>query len=237
VTARLLDVAGLSAGYGGVPVVHELNLRVEAGEIVALLGPNGAGKTTTMLALSGVVPLMGGEVRLAGAPLRGPLHRRVKRGLSLVPEGRSVFMRLSTATNLDLGRGTRAEALAIFPELERLLDRRAGLLSGGEQQMVVLARALAADPRLLLVDELSFGLAPLIVRRLLDVLRVGTQRGVGVLLVEQHARQALRVADRGYVLRRGRIVTEGTGAQLVARIDEIERTYLHAHVGPESGDG
>jgi branched-chain amino acid transport system ATP-binding protein len=231
----LLEVSGLRAGYGGVPVVHDLDLRVDPGEIVALLGPNGAGKTTTMLAVSGVVPLMAGVVRLDGRPLVGPLHRRVRRGLSLVPEGRSVFMGLSTATNLDLGRGTRAAALAVLPELERLLDRRAGLLSGGEQQMVVLARALAAEPKLLLFDELSFGLAPLIVRRLLDVVQAAARRGIGVLLVEQHARQALRVADRGYVLRRGRVATQGTGAELAARIDEIERAYLHAHVGTDGG--
>ena len=220
-----LDVAGLTAGYGDVPVLHGLDLRVEPGELVALLGPNGAGKTTTMLALAGVLPSTG-TVRFEGTPLTGPLHRRARRGIGLIPEERAVFRQLSTRTNLSLGSGGVDGALSLFPELEALLDRQAGLLSGGEQQMVVLARALAAAPRLLLVDELSLGLAPLIVKRLLTALREAAGRGLGVLLVEQHAGQALAVADRGYVLRRGTIELEGTGDDLLTRLDEIERSYL-----------
>ena len=206
-------------------MVRGLSLHVEPGEIVVLLGANGAGKTTTMLALGGVLPSRG-SVTFEGAPLRGPLHRRVRRGLGFIPEARAVFPRLSTRTNLRLGRGGIAGAVRLFPELERLLDRRAGLLSGGEQQMVTLGRALAAEPRLLLIDELSLGLAPLIVRRLLAEVRAAADRGVGVLLVEQHARQALSIADRGYVMRRGAIELEGTGAELLARLDEIEDAYL-----------
>jgi branched-chain amino acid transport system ATP-binding protein len=221
----MLDVRALTAGYGDVPVVHGIDLRVGVGEVIALLGPNGAGKTTTLLALGGVLPSTG-EVRFDDTPLTGPLHRRARRGLGLITEERAVFRQLSTRTNLALGAGGVDGALAVFPELERLLDRKAGLLSGGEQQMVVLARALAARPRLLLVDELSLGLAPLMVTRLLTAVRQAASDGMSVLLVEQHARQALEVAARAYVLLRGAIELEGTGADLLARLPEIERTYL-----------
>ncbi|MET0726741.1 MAG: ABC transporter ATP-binding protein [Acidimicrobiales bacterium] len=221
----MLDVRELTAGYGDVPVLRSIDLHVGAGELVALLGPNGAGKTTTMLALGGVLPSTG-DVRFEDRPLTGPLHRRARRGLGLITEERAVFRQLSTRTNLALGAGGVDGALALFPELERLLGRKAGLLSGGEQQILVLARALAARPRLLLVDELSLGLAPLIVRRLLNALRQAASEGTGVLLVEQHARQALEFADRAYVLLRGAIELEGTGAELRSRLGDIERTYL-----------
>jgi branched-chain amino acid transport system ATP-binding protein len=221
----MLEIRGLTAGYGDVPVVHGIDLRVDAGEVVALLGPNGAGKTTTLLALGGVLPSTG-EVRYGDQPLTGPLHRRARLGLGLITEERAVFRQLSTRTNLALGAGGVDGALEVFPELDRLLDRKAGLLSGGEQQMVVLARALAARPRLLLVDELSLGLAPMMVARLLTALGEAAADGMGVLLVEQHARQALEIAARAYVLLRGAIELEGTGADLLARLPEIERTYL-----------
>jgi branched-chain amino acid transport system ATP-binding protein len=221
----MLEVDGLRAGYGEIEVVLGVDLRVEPGEVVALLGPNGAGKTTTMLALGGVLPSRG-AVRFEGKPIGGPLHRRTRRGFGFITEERGVFRRLSTQTNLSLGAGGVDGALAIFPELEPLLSRSAGLLSGGEQQMLVLARAIAARPRLLLVDELSLGLAPLIVKRLLSVLRSAADDGVGILLVEQHARQALTAADRGYVMRRGTVDLEGTGSELLDRLDEIERSYL-----------
>lgn len=162
----VLDVRHLSAGYGDLPVVVDVDLRIEPGEVVALLGPNGAGKSTTMLALAGVLPASG-DVRFDDRVQRGPLHRRAARGLAFIPEGRSVFMGLSAERNLRLGRGSLQTALELFPELEPLLGRKAGMLSGGEQQIVGLARALAGTPRLLLVDELSLGLAPMIVRRLL----------------------------------------------------------------------
>jgi branched-chain amino acid transport system ATP-binding protein len=221
----MLEVRDLIAGYGDVPVVHGIDLQVGTGEVVALLGPNGAGKTTTLLALGGVLPATG-DVSYDGRPLTGPLHRRARRGLGLITEERAVFRQLSTRTNLALGAGGVDGALAVFPELGRLIDRKAGLLSGGEQQMLVLARALAARPRLLLVDELSLGLAPLMVTRLLDTIRDAAGDGMSVLLVEQHARQALEVADRAYVLLRGDIELEGTGADLLVRLPEIERTYL-----------
>ena len=221
----MLEIRGLTAGYGDVPVVHGIDLTVGAGEVVALLGPNGAGKTTTLLALGGVLPSTG-EVRYDDRPLTGPLHRRARLGLGLITEERAVFRQLSTRTNLALGAGGVDGALEVFPELDRLLDRKAGLLSGGEQQMVVLARALAARPRLLLVDELSLGLAPMMVARLLTALGEAAADGMSVLLVEQHARQALEIAARAYVLLRGAIELEGTGADLLARLPEIERTYL-----------
>lgn len=226
----LLELRGLTSGYGGVAAVHDIDLTVEGGEIVALLGANGAGKSTTLLTIGGVVPLMGGEIHANGELLRGPLHRRARQGLALITEGRSVFRRLSVETNLRLGRGSVDRALASFPELEPLLDRRAGVLSGGEQQMLTLARAVAAEPTILLVDELSLGLAPIIVQRLLGELRRIADRGVGVLVVEQHASKVLSVADRGCVLRRGRVEMTGTSDALLGRLDEIERTYLHSAV-------
>jgi branched-chain amino acid transport system ATP-binding protein len=231
-----LQLAGLTVGWGAVPVVHDLDIQVDAGEVVALLGPNGAGKSTTIMAIAGALTPTSGTIRLGGASLTGPPHRRARRGLSIVPEGRSVFMGLSTSTNLSLGRGSTERALELFPELVPLLDRRAGLLSGGEQQILTLARALASRPKVLVVDELSLGLAPMVVRRLLDAVRTAADRdGVGVLLVEQHARQALALADRGYVLRRGRVELEGAASDLLHRINEIEATYLHQRVTDTPG--
>ena len=230
----MLDVVGLSVGYGELPVVRELELHVGAGEFVALLGPNGAGKTTTMLALAGVVPSTG-RVTYDGQPLVGPLHKRARLGVGFIPEERAVFRQLSTRVNLELGDGGIEGALELFPELEQLLDRTAGLLSGGEQQMLVLARALAARPRLLLVDELSLGLAPKIVQRLLDSLQAATERGMAVLVVEQHAELVLRHADSGYVMQRGAIRFHGTGSEMRARIGEIERSYLGLDVALPTG--
>ena len=211
-------------------MVRGVDLHVEAGEVVALLGPNGAGKTTTMLTLSGTLAPIAGRISADGVTMSGPLHRRARRGLAVVTEERSIFRGLSTRSNLQLGRGPVAAALELFPELERLLDRKAGLLSGGEQQMVAVARAVAAEPKLLLVDELSIGLAPMVVERLLEAIRGAADRGAGVLMVEQHAHKALRRADRGYVLQRGRIVLEGSAEGLLGRMDDLEQAYL-------SGDG
>jgi branched-chain amino acid transport system ATP-binding protein len=222
----VLEAKRMCAGYGAVEVVKDLDLVVHSGEVVALLGVNGAGKTTIVRALSGQLKPSGGEVWLKGRPTTAPLHKRVRDGMRLITEDRSVFMGLTTAENLRVGGQSRDACLELFPELERLLDRRAGLLSGGEQQMLTLARALAAQPTVLLADELSLGLAPLICVRLLAALRSAADRGAGVLLVEQRARDALRVADRAYVISNGQVAVSGSASELAGRIEEIESTYL-----------
>jgi sulfate-transporting ATPase len=222
----LLTARGLDAGYGDLAAVRELDLEVRAGEVVALLGPNGAGKTTTLLTIAGELPPLAGEVRCLGASARAPLHRRVRRGLGFVPEERAVFTSLSAGANLRLRPGATKGALELFPELQTLLRRRAGLLSGGEQQMLTLGRVLAGEPKLLLVDELSLGLAPLVVERLLRAVRDAADRGVGVLLVEQHAGEALSIADRVVVLRRGRVALESAAADLRGHLGDLESAYL-----------
>jgi branched-chain amino acid transport system ATP-binding protein len=222
----LIEAEGLTTGYGSIPVVRGLDLRVEPGEVVALLGPNGAGKTTALRALAGELPVLGGEVRWLGQRASQSVHHRARQGLRFVTEERSVFMTLSVSDNLRLSHRSLAGCLDLFPELVPLLPRRAGLLSGGEQQMVTLARALTGDVRLLLADELSLGLAPLVVQRLLRAVRAAADRGVGVVLVEQQLRHALEVADRGIVLRRGLTALSGTSAELRDRIGEIEDSYL-----------
>ena len=223
----LIECRGLAAGYGAVAVVRDLDLHVDRGEVVALIGPNGAGKTTTLLTLAGELPAISGDVVFLGASTKAPLFRRARQGMGFVTEERSVFMALTAEENLRIAGVSRADAVDLFPELEPLMGRTAGLLSGGEQQMLTLARAVARDPKLLLVDELSLGLAPLVVRRLLQtVRRVANERSTGILLVEQHIRQALNIADRVYVMRRGRIVISGTGDEVHGRINEIEATYL-----------
>jgi branched-chain amino acid transport system ATP-binding protein len=219
----VLEARGLTAGYGEAPCVRDVDLKVQEGEIVALLGPNGAGKTTTLLAVAGALAPMGGEIRWMGCATRAPLHRRVRQGMSFVPEGKSVLMGLSVRDNLLLGRGRVEPALDLFPELGPLLNRRAGLLSGGEQQMLTLGRALAVRPAALLVDELSLGLAPILVIRLIEALRSAARNhGISVLLVEQQARRVVAVADRWYLLRNGRMAAEGdaTAASL------LEQSYL-----------
>jgi branched-chain amino acid transport system ATP-binding protein len=225
----VLEARGLSAGYGPRPVVHDVDLALQPGEVVGLLGANGAGKTTTLLALAGELPLHAGQVLLGGAPTTASLHRRARQGLTFVTEEKSVFMGLSARDNLRVAGVDEATALELFPELERLLPVRAGLLSGGEQQMLTLARALSRRPTVLLADELSMGLAPLIVKRLLEsVVRVARQQGTAVLLVEQHVRKALQYCDRAYVMHRGRIELSGSARDLLARIGEIQDRYLTA---------
>ena len=237
--SSVLELEGVAAGYDGTPVVHELDLRVAEGEVVALLGPNGAGKTTVLRTISGLLPRLGGAMRVLGEDVpvgtrssaRAAL-RLVRRGLGYVPEHRALFGELTTAENVRLGarRKDRAavdDALDTFPQLQPLVHRRAGLLSGGEQQMLALARALARRPRLLLLDEMSLGLAPLVVRQLLPVVRsIAEDTGAGVLLVEQHVPAALEVAGRAYVLQRGRVVIEGRAADLQGRRDLLAGSYL-----------
>ena len=228
----VLEIDHLSTGYGGVPVVRDLDLTVSEGEVVALLGPNGAGKTTTLLTVSGLLPIIEGDVRVLGRSIVGRrAHRIARDGVAHVPEGRSLFFQLTVRENLRLGATRSAaavqQALEWFPALEPLMDRRAGLLSGGEQQMLAMARALALRPKLLMVDEMSLGLAPIIVERLLPVLRrVADDTGAGVLLVEQHVHLALGAADRAYVLTHGSLTLQGDAEHLRQNRHLLETTYL-----------
>ena len=225
-TAPIIEARGVFAGYGDLAAVRNLDLDIRPGEVVAVLGANGAGKSTTLLTLAGELPPLHGELHWRGEATTHPLHRRARAGTALVPEERSVIRSLSVADNLRLAGVAVADALSLFPELEPLLGRPAGLVSGGEQQMLTLARALARRPSLILADELSLGLAPLIVRRLLVTLRQAADEGVAVVVVEQHARQVLHVADRVVVLRRGEVVVTGTADEVRASFDEVRRAYL-----------
>jgi branched-chain amino acid transport system ATP-binding protein len=222
----LLEVEGLTVGYGPVNVVNDLAFSVSAGQIVALLGPNGAGKTTTILGVGGVLPVHAGNVRLNGQPLKGPLFRRVRRGMGLVTEERGVFRQLTVRENLRVAGVDAERVFALFPELKVRLRVKAGLLSGGEQQMLAVGRALVRDADLLLIDELSLGLAPLVVDRLLRVIREAADRGMGILLVEQHVRKVLNIADHAYVLQRGRFGASAPADELRGNLDEIEAMYF-----------
>lgn len=203
----LVSVRGLRGGYGQLEVLHGVDLSVAAGETVALLGPNGAGKTTFLQMLVGLVPADEGQIEVLGHRVAGRTPRPVRKGIAIVPEQGGVIRSLSVRDNLLLGRGGIDGAVAIFPELERLLDRNAGLLSGGEQQMLTVSRALAMRPRLFVADELSLGLAPQVVQRLMASIRSYVNAtGAAALLVEQQVRRALDVADRWYLMRGGRIL-------------------------------
>jgi ABC-type branched-subunit amino acid transport system ATPase component len=230
--APVLQLDGLSAGYDAAAVVRGLDLHVDAGEVVALLGPNGAGKTTTLRAISGLIRPMAGVIRIDGADIarRSPAAR-AQLGIAHVPEGRGVFFGLTVADHFRLGyRGERLDAAIAyehFPALAALADRRVGLLSGGEQQMLTLGRALARRPRLLLLDELSLGLAPVIVERLLPVVTTyAKDNACAVLLVEQHIHIALAVADRGYVISHGELVVHEAVETLRADHQLILSSYL-----------
>lgn len=238
-SAPLLALRDLTAGYRGVAVVHGIDLEVRAGEIVALLGPNGAGKTTTLKTVSGLLPRLGGAIDVLGE--QPAVARRLRasavvgltrKGLAHVPEERALFYGLTGRQHLRLAqrRGDREAvdaALAPFPALAAIIDRPAGLMSGGEQQMLAIARALVARPKLLMIDELSLGLAPIIVAQLLDLVRgIARDSGVGVLLVEQHVDATLAIADRAYVLVRGTVMAAGSAADLAADPGALAQSYL-----------
>jgi branched-chain amino acid transport system ATP-binding protein len=232
----LLDVAGIDAYYGRIRALSGVSLRVDAGEIVTLIGANGAGKTTTLRAISGLLRPAKGAIAFDGADILklGPA-RVVRRGISHSPEGRRVFARMTVRENLELGaysRSSRAEiaadlerVLTIFPRLRERLGQKSGTLSGGEQQMLAMARAMMSRPRLLLLDEPSLGLSPILIQTIFRVIREINANGTTVLLVEQNARQALAIASRGYVLEVGKIVHEDTAANLMAS-EAVRTAYL-----------
>jgi branched-chain amino acid transport system ATP-binding protein len=230
----LLELQGVEARYGPVQALHGVSLTVGEGEIVAVLGGNGAGKTTTLRAISGLVT-MSGEVRFAGERITRATPERVARiGIAHVPEGRGIFQELSVRENLRLGAYLRRDgfeegyerARTYFPWLEQRRDQQAGTLSGGEQQMLALARALMSRPRLLLLDEPSLGLAPLVVRELFEiVVELNEKEGLAVLVVEQNAKLALRSSNRAYVLEVGRVAIEGSSAEL-AENESVRKSYL-----------
>ena len=235
----MLELERLAAGYGGNRVVRDIGLRVAEGEIVALVGANGAGKSTLVKAISGLVSPQSGEIRFEGKPIgRLSARERVRLGIVHVPEGRQVFAGLSIAENLRLGAWAwhaelgaaavagRARAVCErFPVLLERLHEPAGTLSGGQQQMLAIARGLMAKPRLLLLDEPSLGLAPLIVTEIFRLIQALRTQGIAILLAEQNARLSLRIADRAYVVETGRVALQGTGAELLGRRDVAER-YL-----------
>jgi branched-chain amino acid transport system ATP-binding protein len=231
----MLTVGGLRAGYGKVEVLHDVGLAVAPGRIVALIGANGAGKTTLLKTISGLIRPVAGTIAFEGRDIaRRPAHKIVALGISHVPEGRAILRRMSVVENLRMGAYVRgdsevendiAAAMARFPVLAERRHQPAGTLSGGEQQMLAIARALVARPRLLLMDEPSLGLAPKLVTGIFHTLRQLRDEGKTILLVEQNARQALQVADHAYVMERGRIVLAGTGASLLDT-PEVQRTYL-----------
>ena len=232
----MLEVRDLVAGYGRAQALWEIDLRVEDGEIVTMLGPNGAGKSTLVNAISGLIATWSGTVELDGRGLTDvPSHRVAERGIAVVPEGRRIFPEMSVADNLAVGAYNKREKEAsdetlawvhgIFPRLEERSGQPAGSLSGGEQQMLAIGRALMAKPSLLLLDEPSLGLAPIMVEAIFEVLRQINESGVSILLVEQNAIDALNLATRGYVLEEGRIVIEGASSELLEN-EALRKAYL-----------
>ncbi|MBM4273431.1 MAG: ABC transporter ATP-binding protein [Deltaproteobacteria bacterium] len=232
----MLTLKSVQSGYGRAPVLKGISFHVRPGEVVTLIGANGAGKTTALSTISGLLPARKGVIEFAGQDLtRMPPERIVTLGLALVPEGRRVFRSLSVTANLELGAFYRKDKKAVRQDIEELRTRfpilkerarqAAGTLSGGEQQILAIGRALMARPKLLMLDEPSMGLAPQMVTRVYDILRDLKKGGTTILLVEQNARAALKVADRGYVLETGRIILDGTAAEL-QEDPEVQRAYL-----------
>ncbi|MQA15557.1 MAG: ATP-binding cassette domain-containing protein [Pseudonocardiaceae bacterium] len=229
----LLQADDVTAGYNGVPAVRDLSFSLRPGEVVALLGPNGAGKTTSLLSLVGLVPLMAGAVTVLGQPLGSrPPPVLARKGVLLVPDDRGLFFGLSVRDHFRLARRRPSrdrEAVVFdrFPALQPLASRRVGLLSGGEQQMLAIAKALLAEPKVLMIDEMSLGLAPKIVQEMLPAIRdLARQEGIGVVLVEQHIELALSVADRGIILNHGDVVLQGPADDLLNRREQVEAAYF-----------
>lgn len=233
----LLEVESLKVSYGGIHALKGISLDIATGELVALIGSNGAGKSTTLKALAGLQHCTAGKLHYDGSSLHHmPVHRRVSAGLALVPEGRGIFARLTVAENLQMGAYTRddgqvdddlARMYALFPRLAERRAQLAGTLSGGEQQMVAMARALMSRPKLLMLDEPSMGLAPMMVAKIFETIRDIAAQGVSILLVEQNAKLALEAAQRGYVLESGTITLSGAASELLGS-DAVQRAYLGA---------
>ncbi len=231
----MLSVENLASAYGRIEVLHGVSIEVRVGEIVTIVGANGAGKTTLLRAISGVQPITAGGIFFNGKPIETlPAHVRVALGIVQVPEGRQLFAPLSVEDNLKLGSWSRravdlgselARMYALFPVLGALRRSAAGTLSGGQQQMLAIARALMAKPRFLLLDEPSLGLAPILVDQILEIIRGFKRDGVTVLLIEQNARAALAIADRGYVLETGRVTATGTATDILAD-ERVRAAYL-----------
>ena len=232
----MLALDGVAAGYGDVLAVRSISLEVASGECVALIGANGAGKTTTLRAIAGLLPLRGGRILFEGRPLAGLAPREiVALGLAHVPEGRQVFASLTVLENLEMGARTPAaraarretldEVFALFPRLKERTPQAAGTLSGGEQQMLAIGRALMARPRLLLLDEPSLGLAPIAVRSIMEIVATVNRRGTTILLVEQNVRRALALCGRGYVVENGVVALVGSREELL-RSDHVRQAYL-----------
>jgi branched-chain amino acid transport system ATP-binding protein len=231
-----LTLAGLTVARGARDVVRGVTIEVTPGEVTALLGPNGAGKSSMVLAVGGVLPMKAGSVKLGERELAGRRPERIRRaGLAIVPEGRRLLPQLSVEDNLkvatyslsgDRATAGRQRALEMFPELQKRLSTQARALSGGEQQMVVLAQALVSEPKFVIIDELSLGLAPVVVQRLIPTIRTLTEAGIGVLLIEQFAAVALGLANRAYVMEGGRIQYSGTAQELREKPDLLHSAYL-----------
>ena len=231
----MLKVTDLNVFYGSIHAVKGVSFEVEEGEIVTLIGANGAGKSTTLNTVAGLLKPRSGSIEFEGESLIGvPAHKMVSKGVALCPEGRRVFQDLTVRENLEMGAFTRTDDEAVemrkvvyerFPRLKERRNQRAGTLSGGEQQMLAMGRALMSKPKLMMLDEPSMGLAPILVKEIFDIIKVFNDMGTTVLLVEQNASMALSVADRGYVLETGRVVKTGTGAELLVD-DDVRKAYL-----------
>ena len=230
----VIQAQGLGKRYGQRWALTDCTLAIPAGRVVGLVGPNGAGKTTTLRTISGLVPLRGGDIKLNGSSLKGvPAHHIAGMGVAQSPEGRRVFPRMSVLENLEMGAFARGaveqsdldRVFDLFPRLKERIDQKAGTMSGGEQQMLAIGRALMAHPTLLLLDEPSMGLAPILIEKIFEVVQEINKQGTTVLLVEQNALMALAIADRGYVLQTGEIVLADTGAALLKN-EQVRKAYL-----------